>query len=140
MEPVLGEQLLALFRVMRQRIQHVAERHGLSYPQLVTLRYLLHAGSVPMSEVTDYLGITRGAMTGLVDRLADAGLVVRRPCEQDRRVTFLDLTPRGREVLAQVQGHWLEESERWAVRLDDRERAVVSSALDSLLRAAGSDG
>jgi len=133
MDLVLEEQLLALFRLMKQRIQTVAERLSLTYPQLVALRLLKQGGTLTMSDLTDRVGVTRGAMTGLVDRLEQAGLVDRRPSLEDRRVTFLELTPHGCEVLNQAQGLWHEETQRWILKLDEAERAQVSLALGRLL-------
>ncbi len=129
----LDEQILALFRLTRSRIQAVAESHELTYQQLVALRHLLKAGSITMSDLTDRVGVTRGAMTGLVDRLQEAGLVTRRHCETDRRVTFLDLTPRGHEVLDAVQDAWRRETKRWLAKLEPEEREGLSQALGRLL-------
>ncbi len=39
------------------------------------------------------------AMTGLLDRLEKMALVTRERCTQDRRVVYVDLTPKGRELV-----------------------------------------
>jgi len=45
------------------------------------------------------LDVTPGNVTGLVDRLAEQDLVIRKPDSEDRRVTWLEATPKGRELL-----------------------------------------
>jgi DNA-binding MarR family transcriptional regulator len=40
--------------------------------------------------------VTSGTMTNRIDRLADAGLVVRRPDARDKRGVLVELTPAGR--------------------------------------------
>ena len=42
-------------------------------------------------------------MTGLLDTLESSELVRRRPSPEDRRVTLLSFTPKGRRLLQKVQ-------------------------------------
>lgn len=65
---------------------------------------LLHIGRSPegvrpMSELTEATAFTSGGVTRLVDRMEAAGYVERRPCPTDRRVQYVGLTGRGREML-----------------------------------------
>ncbi|MGZ8734907.1 MAG: MarR family winged helix-turn-helix transcriptional regulator, partial [Acidimicrobiia bacterium] len=46
-----------------------------------------------MSELACQLGLTSGGATRLVDRVVEAGLVVRTSCPSDRRVQWVVLTP-----------------------------------------------
>lgn len=111
----------------------MAEQFALTFPQLVALKHLSKAGPMTMSDLTDRMDVTRGAMTGLIDRLEEAKLVMRRHSETDRRVIFLDLTPHGQHVLAQTAESWHQETQRWLMKLDDAERNQVSQALGRLL-------
>lgn len=139
MDVELDEQLLALFRLVRQRIRGIAERHALTYPQLAALRFLSLSGPLAMSELTSRVGCTRGAMTGLIDRLEEAKLVSRRPSAEDRRVTYLDLTPQGAEVLRQVKASWHRDTQSWLTPLDAEDRALVTRALGRLLELGAGD-
>ncbi len=65
---------------------------------------LLHLGRSPngirpISELIAATAFTGGGVTRLVDRIEQAGYVERRACPNDRRVTFVGLTERGRELL-----------------------------------------
>ncbi|WP_129286173.1 MarR family winged helix-turn-helix transcriptional regulator [Streptomyces sp. GZWMJZ-114] len=55
-------------------------------------------GAVPMNQVSRLLGFSTAGTTKVVDRLAELGLIERRPSPDDRRVTFAALTPHGREA------------------------------------------
>lgn len=48
-----------------------------------------------MSEVSRHLMVSNGAITGLVDKLAASGLVVREEHAQDRRTVMVRLTEAG---------------------------------------------
>lgn len=65
---------------------------------------LLHVGRSPegrrpMGELVDATAFTSGGVTRLVDRMERAGYVVRHPCPTDRRVQYVCLTDRGKDML-----------------------------------------
>jgi DNA-binding MarR family transcriptional regulator len=65
-----------------------------------------------MTELSRYLMVSNGNVTGIVDRLAADGMVVRLPHEEDRRATFVRLTPKGaRQFAAMARAHeaWVNE-------------------------------
>jgi DNA-binding MarR family transcriptional regulator len=65
-----------------------------------------------MTELSRFLMVSNGNVTGLIDRLVAEGMVVRRPHEEDRRAVFVHLTPRGaRQFAAMAKAHetWVNE-------------------------------
>lgn len=83
-----------------------------------------------MSELSGVLRVSNGNVTGIVDRLADDGLVVRVPVPGDRRAMMVRLTRKGHEDFAtQAAAHegWIdallsdfsvEEAQTLAARFD----------------------
>ena len=61
------------------------------------LRVLYDQASLPPSQAAATMGVTRGAVTRLADRLIGKGLIVRAASQEDGRAQTLALTPRGRE-------------------------------------------
>ena len=51
-----------------------------------------------MTRLAEAAGVSTSAITGAVDGLIKNGLVMRRRSVQDRRVTVVELTKRGREL------------------------------------------
>jgi DNA-binding MarR family transcriptional regulator len=91
--------LLALREAINaaSRVRHViARRAGLTETDLVAMEHLLDTPVGP-GELARRLDVTTAAATGLVDRLERRGHVERRPHEQDRRRTTVEVTPSGRE-------------------------------------------
>ena len=79
--------------------------HGVTAQQhqaLLAIR--AHDGPEPMSigELADTLLIKNHGAVGLVGRLVDRGLIVRRASETDRRRVLLLLQPSGEEILASI--------------------------------------
>jgi MarR family transcriptional regulator, organic hydroperoxide resistance regulator len=104
------------FRLIRleARMQvAVAERLraiGLSIPQCDVLTTLTEKEGVSQQELATRLYVTKGNISGLIDRLAEAGLVERRSIASDRRQHAIYLTDAGRqraETALAVQHRWI---------------------------------
>ena len=78
-------------------------RYGLSDGKFsLLMNYLMHTTpDVPLtlSDLASQCGVSRANITGLVDGLAQAGLVVRVPHPDDRRMLTIHLTPKGRDLM-----------------------------------------
>ncbi len=79
---------------MTQRIRAL----GLSIPQFDLLSTLTEREGISQSELAERLYVTKGNVSGLVDRLVQAGLVERRAIAGDRRSYAMHLTPEGRRL------------------------------------------
>jgi len=53
--------------------------------------------------LADQLGVEGPSVVAMLDRLEQAGLVLRAPCPTDRRVKLVHLTDAGRELYAKVR-------------------------------------
>jgi MarR family transcriptional regulator, organic hydroperoxide resistance regulator len=69
---------------------------GLSVPQCDVLTTLTEAEGVSQQTLAERLYVTKGNISGLLDRLEGAGLVERRSILADRRQYAIYLTPEGR--------------------------------------------
>lgn len=63
------------------------------------LRALYDRPPTPPSRLADAMGLTRGAVTRLADRLIAKGLIVREASADDGRAQTLALTARGRDLV-----------------------------------------
>jgi DNA-binding MarR family transcriptional regulator len=66
-----------------------------------------------MSEISRFLMVSNGNITGIVDRLVSDGFVVRAQRNGDRRTSFISLTRKGRAVFADMAA----AHERWVGEL-----------------------
>ena len=71
---------------------------GLSIPQFDALSTLTEREGLTQQELAERLYVTKGNVSGLVDRLVEAGLVERRASPGDRRSHALHLTRDGRRL------------------------------------------
>ena len=65
-----------------------------------------------MTELSRFLMVSNGNVTGIIDRLVAEGLVVRLAHAGDRRATFVRLTPKGAQqfqAMAKAHETWVGE-------------------------------
>jgi DNA-binding MarR family transcriptional regulator len=65
-----------------------------------------------MSEISRFLMVSNGNVTGIVDRLVLDGLLVRSQRKGDRRTSFIKLTRKGKtmfETMANAHQSWIDE-------------------------------
>lgn len=73
---------------------------GLSIPQFDVLSTLTEREGLTQQDLAARLYVTKGNVSGLIDRLVEAGLVERRAIPGDRRSHALHLTPAGAALAA----------------------------------------
>ena len=78
------------------------ERFGLSGMQFAVLKHLAEGAAETAADLCRYLHYDTGAMTRILDRLEQKGLMRRERCREDRRVVFLRLTAGGRAQLPRL--------------------------------------
>jgi DNA-binding MarR family transcriptional regulator len=89
-------------------------------------------GRPRMSELAEWLTLSRGGITKLVDRLQDAGCIARVSCSEDRRSLRAELTPAGEKLLGEMQTVYEGELERHLASLTAEEAEVISAALQKV--------
>ena len=92
---------------------------GLSASQHAIVSTLSHTDGLQLTQIGQRVFLEKPAITGLVDRLENDGLVSRQRSSVDRRVINLYLTPKGRDIL--------EDMNRIALEVD-RQLVQVFSA------------
>ena len=134
-DSMVGE-LLAL--VARERASHLRHwcRQDLSISSLHLLLALKAMGPLPMTRVADLLDTAGSNLTGIVTRLEDRGLVRRTHDEADRRLVYVALTDRGRQV-AEDREFMREPHLRQVLEaMPYQQRAALVSSLRAFLDTA----
>jgi len=95
-------------------------------------------GRLRMLDLSRSLLLSKSGVTRLIDRVEDAGLVVRRPSPEDRRVVWVSLTRSGRKTFEAAMPVHLAGIERhFAGVLSLEELRLLRSALRKVLEASG---
>ena len=89
-----------------QAFQRASDAHirqsGLTSPQFDIVATLGNTPGLSFKELGSRTLITKGTLTGVVDRLEGRGLVERMACPADGRSTLVRLTPEGERIFHDV--------------------------------------
>jgi DNA-binding MarR family transcriptional regulator len=123
--------------MMSQMHLEMSERLGLSAGELLALAYLSVDGPLGPTDLAHRLHMTTGAMTAMLDRLAQRDFIVREPHPVDRRRIAVRLTPDGRDrIFTQVHG-MADEIIAISERLTPEERDAVTRYVEELSGVVG---
>jgi DNA-binding MarR family transcriptional regulator len=113
------------------------EGHGVTVSEWVLLRVLHGTEPTAPSRLADRLGLTRGAVSKLADRLEAKGLIARTASESDGRAHTLALTPEGAALVPVLAALADENDAEFFADLTADERAVIAGALRRIVEKRG---
>ena len=87
--------------------------------------------------LAERIGMTRGGVSKLVDRLVSRKLVTRRERNDDRRFQSIALTAAGRRLIPQLAALADQNDEEFFQSLSVREREALVATLKKLVQANG---
>lgn len=90
------------YKVAMERAVKDMKRNGLSAAEFSVLELLYHKGKTPLQPIGDKILVTSGSITYTVDKLEQKGYLKRVECPDDRRVTYAEITPSGKELFDRV--------------------------------------
>jgi DNA-binding MarR family transcriptional regulator len=121
-------------RHLDRRATEAMTDSGLNCRDLEVLGALRRSGcGLPAGQLARAAMLTSGGMTGQADRLAGAGLIVRRPDPDDRRAVLVSLTPEGKGAAESALKAYLGAGEQALTVLSDEERETLAELLRKLL-------
>jgi DNA-binding MarR family transcriptional regulator len=100
----------------------------------VVLRDLFDGDGITPSALADRLGMTRGAISKLADRLVAKELIERTASTEDRRQQRLSLTAAGRELVPALSALADRNDAEFFGHLTPAERAVLEKMLRDIVR------
>ena len=88
----------------RRLAREQCAKHGITATQLNVLKLLQELGDgLSLSELSARMAAKNSTVTGIIDRMVAAELVVREQSAEDRRVWMIKLTPRGRRLAEKIE-------------------------------------
>jgi DNA-binding MarR family transcriptional regulator len=115
-----------------QRALAAADLPPLSWLEVLWAIKRSPTGSPRMSDLAEWLTLSRGGITKLVDRLEDAGYLKRVACSEDRRSLQAELTPAGERMLEEMRETYATEVGRHLSRLSADEAKLLTAALEKV--------
>ena len=127
-------EVIRAFNVATKKLER---RLGLSGAQLETLEILRDNPGLSPTDLAHRSATDQSTASVVVKRLADAGLVERRQCDNDRRRTHLTLTTEGEAVLEKAPPSVPTRLREAFMAMAHPERVSLTHLLERWLTLAG---
>jgi DNA-binding MarR family transcriptional regulator len=124
----LTTDLEGIFRLFRS----LSPLSGLSMTASATLSSIERLGPQRLTVLAAREGVTQPAMTQLISRLEESGLVRREASPEDGRVVLVVITDEGRAVQARRRSVRSERMAAIIAQLGPEHRAALANALPAL--------
>ncbi len=135
-ESLRQEAMLAIIRTsdrLQIRFARLLREYGLTPAQYNVLRILRGEGKpLPILEIAERMITIVPGITGLIDRLEEAGFVERRRCDEDRRVIYVAPTASAAKLLDQLDEPVGELHERTLAPLPPAELKELNRLLEKV--------
>jgi DNA-binding MarR family transcriptional regulator len=122
--------------IFKRAVSTVFRNHGLSFPQYNVLRVLdaYKEGQVKISDVSRIMLVAGANMTGVAKRLEKSGFIMRKPDAKDERVTILEITPKGKETLRNIEKDRHECDRAMLEGFSEQEKTELMTKVRQLIR------
>ena len=131
-------------RLVSNHVSHAfrlkVEDRGVTVAEWVVMRALLESKDVNPSQLAESLGLSRGAVSKLVDRLAVKGLVACRSEKRDRRYQMVNLTASGRKLVPALAALADENDREFFGHLGAKEQTELVATLRAIVQSRGLKG
>lgn len=95
---VLSRATKAINEVTNQFFQ----AHKLNPTEFAVLELLFHKGRQPLQKIGNKILLASGSITYVVDKLEKRGYITRTLCPNDRRITYAEISEKGKEFMAEL--------------------------------------
>jgi DNA-binding MarR family transcriptional regulator len=126
------ETVIYLESESRRLAREACQRVGVTATQLNVLKLLEEIGVLSLSELSRRLAAQNSTVTGIVDRMVQAGLVVREQSAEDRRVWRIRMTDKGLAAARAVEVMPWNLLRRALAALEPREKEQLVQTLQKV--------
>jgi len=133
----MGYWLRYVSNHVSQAFARKVEAHGVTVAEWVLLRQLLDAEPLAPSRLADRMGMTRGAISKLADRLVAKSLLLRTADPQDGRAQTLALTAKARRLVPELAALADVNDAEFFDHLAPKERAALLRILQGIIERHG---
>ncbi len=133
LEDHLGYWLRFVSNHVSRHFQQLLEAEGTSVTEWVALRALFEQVETSHAELTQRLGMTKGAASKIVSRLEEKGWAQRWPAESVQRGQVLSLTRTGMALVPRLSSLADENDARFFGPLSAKQRKALRDILETLV-------
>jgi DNA-binding MarR family transcriptional regulator len=128
----LWRSLMELNRQVKQMIQQMSSEMGISSSSVCLIFKMERVPSMKMNDIADYLSITVGAATSLVDKLESQEWIERIRSLKDRRIINVRLTEQGKNKLSEMRLQFATRGEHIFAAIPQEQLVIMERELGKI--------
>lgn len=129
---MLSKQLITVAKNHKDRMAGYLRTVGLYVGQDLFLLTLAEKRELSQTELKDRLSVEYSTIHKITDRLQKGGFVTKIKASSDKRVSFIRLTRKGRDVVKKIDRYWNELEDEFFAPLSKEEKKQLNHLLQKL--------
>lgn len=131
----VGYYLRRIFRCLDRDLAFLLSQEGLTFPQMVVLRYIRAKDGTTLAELAETLQWAASTLSGIISRLERDGLITRQPDPADLRIYRLRITAKAKAILGKTYRTYNDHLGCILAHFSPREIEVLLTSLRRLWQA-----
>lgn len=132
----LGRNVNVAAKALRQAGERLLSKHGSNLADWIALRCLEAHPGCSQRELAEVLGVEGATMTHHLDRMEKSGLIQRKKDPDDRRVTRVTMSSRGKRTMQRLEPVMAESNARLVRGVSTSDLATFERVLGRIVKNA----
>ncbi|WP_313801374.1 MarR family transcriptional regulator [Cytobacillus sp.] len=120
------------YRAVNENVNKLIQTYGLNPTEFAVMELLYHKGDQPLQQIGGKILLASGSITYVVDKLEQKGLLKRVACPKDRRVTYAQITEKGKSFIEDVFPDHAKQIDTLMSKLSEDEKESAITILKKL--------
>jgi len=121
--------LMKASKSIQEHVKKDISNHGMRTSDFTVLEALYHKGRQTIREISEAVLINTGSITYVIDKLEKKELLKRSYCKEDRRVVYIQITDKGKELMDEIFPQHQEMIEQLFEDITTEEKEIIIDAL-----------
>lgn len=126
------ELVKEIMKITKKIARHQFDQFDITAPQGMLLGQLIRHGKMKVSDLSKKMGLSNSTVSGIIDRLEKQGMVQRIRSQEDRRVVYVDVTPKFKDAFEKNFKDMEKRFEEILNRADEKEIDTILNGLETL--------
>ncbi|MFH2059086.1 MAG: MarR family winged helix-turn-helix transcriptional regulator [Pseudomonadota bacterium] len=135
-EIICDDVLIAIRRINQSvdlHSRYLVRHFGLTGPQLIILQVIFKKKEISINEIAKTVSLGQPTVTGILERLENRGLIIRRRSNSDKRKVFISITATCQELMKKAPPPMQEHFINSFSSLQDWEQSMILASLQRIV-------
>ncbi|MFD1065077.1 MarR family winged helix-turn-helix transcriptional regulator [Oceanobacillus locisalsi] len=119
-------------RALEEVTKKDIKKHGMRTSDFAILEVLYHKGRQTIRDISESVLISTGSITYVIDKLEKKELLARVNCSDDRRVVYLEITDKGKEIMDDIFPKHQQVIEELFQGISEKDKQTVIDVLKTV--------